>query len=162
MAEIDAKNPSEFLKSLPEDRRKALSAVRRVILDNLGDGFEETARWGGISYEVPLSVLSDTYNGQPLMLAGLMNGKNGMSLHLLCAYADEKLDQRFRKEYLATGKRLDMGKGCVRFRKLDDLPLDVVGRTIASVSLSKYVECYREAREKRAAGAAKAKAPKKR
>src|SRR4051794_244670 len=108
MARTDAKSPSEYLKSLPEDRRKAISAVRKVILDNLDEGFEESARWGGISFEVPLSTLPDTYNGQPLMVAGLMSGKSSMSLHLLCAYMDEKIDKRFRRDYLATGKKLDM------------------------------------------------------
>jgi hypothetical protein len=151
-AQRTAKTPSEYLKSLPEDRRKAVAAVRKVILDNLPKGFEESIGWGAITYEVPLSILPDTYNGQPLSIVALANQKNYMAVYLMGVYGDEGVHKRFREDYLAAGKKLDMGKACVRFKKLEDLPLEVIGKTIASVSLEKFVACYRKSREGTAKG----------
>src|SRR3954471_4945223 len=105
-----AKTPSEYLKSLPDDRRRALEAVRKVILKNLPRGFEESTGWGAITYEVPLKTFADTYNGMPLAIAALANQKNYMVLHLPIAYMNEAIDRKFRESYLATGKKLDMGK----------------------------------------------------
>ena len=120
----------EYLSDLSDDRRDAISTVRNVVLDNLPEGYEEMMLFGMISYVVPLSVVPDTYNKQPLMYAALASQKRHMALYLTNVYGDESLENWFRERYLATGKRLDMGKSCVRFRKLDDLPLDLVGETI--------------------------------
>ena len=89
-----------------------------------------------------LSVVPDTYNGQPLSYAGLASQKNAMSLYLMSVYADEALSSWFTDAYRASGKRLDMGKSCVRFRTLDDLPLDLVGEAIGKVTLEEFVERY--------------------
>jgi len=141
-----ARIPSEYLKSLPDDRRKAIAAVRKVILENLPKGFEESIGWGAITYEVPLKTLPDTYNGQPLCIAALASQKNHMALYLMGVYGDEGVHERFREEFKASGKKLDMGKACVRFKKLEDLPLDVIGKTISRVTLEKFVEAYRRSR----------------
>lgn len=136
----DAKTPEEYLSELDPGRREAISAVRSVILDNLPDGYEEVMQFGMISYVVPLSEFADTYNGQPLMYTALASQKQYMSLYLTSVYADPSLSDRFKQRYLATGKKLNMGKSCVRFRKLEDLPLDLVAEVVALTPLATLLE----------------------
>ena len=132
--------------SLPDDRRAAMSAVRDVILANLPDGYVESMNWGMISYEVPLSRYPDTYNKQPLGYAALASQKRYMSLYLMGAYGDPATREWFERAYAASGKKLDMGKSCVRFKKLEDLPLDVVAEVIARTPVAKLLEQYEAAR----------------
>ena len=146
----DAKTVAEYLSNLDDVRREAISAVRGVILDNLPDGYEETMQFGMITYVVPLSVLADTYNGQPLMYVALASQKRHMSLYLTNVYGDESVEKWFRERYLAAGKKLDMGKSCVRFRKLDDLPLALVGEVVARTPIADFVEVYKASRAGRA------------
>ena len=136
----DAKTPEEYLSELDPTRREAISAVRTVILDNLPHGYDEVMQYGMISYIVPLSVIPDTYNGQPLMYIALASQKHYMSLYLTTVYADQSLSDWFKQRYLATGKKLNMGKSCVRFRKLENLPLDLVAEVTALTPLAKFVE----------------------
>jgi len=136
----EAQTVDEYLAELPEDRRTAISAVREVILQNLPDGYEESMNWGMIAYEVPLSTYPDTYNGQPLAYAALASQKNYMAVYLSGIYMDEDARQNFERDYKATGKRFDVGKSCVRFRKLDDLPLSVVGEAIGYLPADEFVE----------------------
>ena len=145
----DAKTVDEYLSELDDGRREAIAAVRGVILDNLPDGYEEMMLFGMISYVVPFSVLADTYNGQPLMYAALASQKRHMAVYLTNVYADGSVEGWFRERYLATGKRLDMGKSCVRFRKLDDLPLELVGEAIARTPVAEFVEIYKASRSGR-------------
>jgi hypothetical protein len=157
MVSSTAQSPEEYLADLPPDRRKAISAVRDVIRRNLPPGYEEGIEFGMLSYHVPLDRFPDTYNGHPLGLAGLASQKRYMALYLNNVYGDRETEAWFRQRYAASGKRLDMGKGCVRFRRLEDLPLDVIGETIARTDLDRYVEHYRVARgSSRATRAAKA------
>jgi uncharacterized protein YdhG (YjbR/CyaY superfamily) len=135
----NATTVKEYLSELAPDRLAAIEAVRAVILRNIPPGYAETMRWGMISYEVPLEVYPDTYNRQPLNYAGLASQKNYMSLYLMAIYADHALRERFEAGYRATGKRLDVGKGCVRFRTLEALPLDLVAEAIAAVSMEDFV-----------------------
>ena len=97
-------------------------------------------QFGMISYVVPFSTFPDTYNGRPLMYIALASQKQYMSLYLTSVYADESVSEWFRQRYLATGKKLNMGKSCVRFRKLEDLPLDLVAEIAALTPLAKFVE----------------------
>ncbi len=145
----DAKTVDEYLSGLDDGRREAIAAVRGVILDNLPDGYEETIQFGMITYVVPFSVLADTYNGQPLMYAALASQKRHMAVYLTNVYADGSVESWFRERYLATGKRLDMGKSCVRFRKLDDLPLELVGEAVARTPVAEFVEIYKASRSGR-------------
>ena len=133
-----------FLAQLPEDRRAALTAVRKVILKNLPKGYEEQVG-AMISYVVPLERFPKTYNKQPLMLAALGSPKTNMTLHLVAAYMDPAMHEWFETAYRATGKRFDMGAGCVRFKKLDDLPLDLVGQAIARVPMDRYIAMHEAA-----------------
>ena len=144
----DAATVEEYLAGLPEDRREALEAVRGVVLENLPEGYEECISSGMISYVVPLSRYPDTYNGQPLALASLASQKRHMALYLNNVYSDPETREWFVAAYAATGKRLDMGKSCVRFRRLDDFPLDVVAQAIARTSVDAFLSLYEAARSK--------------
>ena len=132
----------EYFDELPDDRRKAIAKVRAVIRKNLPKGFVEEMSFGMISYVVPLTTFPDTYNGKPLMYAALASQKNYMAVYLRAVYSDPDHSDWFVANYKATGKRLDMGKSCVRFRTIDDLPLDVIGETIDRTSLDEFVENY--------------------
>jgi uncharacterized protein YdhG (YjbR/CyaY superfamily) len=129
----DAATVKEYLDALPDDRRRAITAVRKVIRTHLPDGYEEAMNWGMITYQVPLMTYPDTYNKQPLMYAALASQKRHMAVYLTGIYTSEVSREAFEKAYRATGKRFDVGKSCVRFRTLDDLPLDLIGETIASM-----------------------------
>jgi uncharacterized protein YdhG (YjbR/CyaY superfamily) len=135
----EANTVDEYLAELPPDRREAIGAVRQVILENLPAGYEETMNWGMIAYEVPLAVYPDTYNRQPLMYAALASQKNHMAVYLTSIYMNQEASSEFEAAYRATGKRYDVGKSCVRFRKLEDLPLSLIGETIASIPIEEFV-----------------------
>ncbi len=140
----EAKTVDEYLATLPEDRRKAMSEVRQVILDNLPEGYEEVMNWGMITYQVPLEIYPDTYNKKPLMYAALGSQKNHMALYLTGIYTSEQLRAEFEAAYKATGKKFDVGKSCVRFKRLDDLPLELIGETIASLGVDDFVELVKK------------------
>ena len=126
----EATTVEQYLAELPADRREAISAVRDVIVENLPEGYRETMNWGMIAYEVPLEVYPDTYNGQPLMYAALASQKNHMAVYLTGIYMGDADREEFEEAYRATGKRFDVGKSCVRFRRLDQLPVQLIGEWI--------------------------------
>ena len=134
----------DYLAGLPADRRAAIAAVRDLVRRHLPAGYEETIAWGMITWQVPLAVYPDTYNKQPLMYAALACQKNHMAVYLCNVYGHAPTRARFEAEWRKSGKKLDMGKSCVRFKKLDDLPLDVVGQAIARVPAQAYIERYEE------------------
>ena len=138
----EAKTVNDYLNDLPEDRKYALTVVRKVILVNLPIGIEEVMNWGMISYEVPLSICPDTYNKQPLMFAALASQKNHMAVYLSGIYSSNELREKFISDYKKTGKRLDMGKNCVRFKKLYDLPLDLIEKAISVFTIEEFVDIY--------------------
>ena len=146
MPRSDASTPDEYIASLPEDRREVVAAVRCVIRDNLPDGYAEGMAYGMIGWWVPLETFPETYNGQPLGLAALASQKNHVALYLNNVYGDPTLEAWFRDRWARTGRKLDMGKSCVRFRTLDDVPLDVIGETIAKSDLAAFLVRYEEAR----------------
>lgn len=150
--------PTQYLQSLPAERRAEIAAVRAVILQHLPAGFEETVQSGMLAYVVPLSRKPDTYNGQPLQLAALAAQKRHGAVYLMPLYADEAARVRFEKDAQARGKKLDVGKSCVRFEKLDDLPLDLVGQVIARHSVDEYCALIDAALSKSRGARAKTKA----
>ncbi len=129
----------QYLADLPDDRLEAIEAVRDVILANLPEGYEETVNWGMITYQVPLARYPDTYNKKPLMLAALASQKHHMAVYLTGVYANAESRTRFVSAYKETGKRMDMGQSCVRFRKLDQLPLNLIGDAIAEFSVEEFI-----------------------
>ena len=145
MATSAARTAREYLASLPEERRDAIAAVRSVILDNLPAGYEEAMGYGMLCYQVPLAVYPDTYNGQPASIACLASQKGHMSLYLMGVYVSPERRRRFEQAFRKAGKKLDMGKSCVRFKRVEDLPLHVIGDAIAAVGLDEYVAMLRAA-----------------
>ncbi|MCH7871081.1 MAG: DUF1801 domain-containing protein [Planctomycetes bacterium] len=140
-----AKTVDEYLAELPADRRKAIKAVREVILKNLPKGYEEVMQSGAIGYVIPHSVYPPGYHcnpKQPLPFASIASQKNHMSIYLMGVYIDSDHEAWFREAWLKTGKKLDMGKSCIRFKKLDDLPLKVIGQAIKKVPVKKFVAFY--------------------
>ena len=135
----DATTVEEYIAELPDERAEAIRAVREAILANLPGGFEEAMNWGMITYQVPLETYPDTYNGKPLMYSALASQKNYMVVYLMGTFASEDARAAFETAYRATGKPLDVGKSCLRFKRLDDLPLDLIGRSIASETVDSYV-----------------------
>ena len=148
MARSDAATVEQYLAELAPDRREQIEAMREVVLENLPDGYEEAMNWGMISWEIPLERYPKTYNKQPLMYAALASQKNYMSLYLMCVYAHEGRHAEFERRFKASGKKLDMGKSCVRFKSVDDLPMDLIAETIASTSVEDYIRSYEAARKK--------------
>ena len=148
MAKSSANTVEDYVAELTEDRQAELETVRRVILDNLPSGYQESMQFGMIGYVIPLERYPKTYNGQPLTYAALASQKNYMSLYLMGIYGDPAMKQWFVEQYQASGKRLDMGKSCVRYRKLEDLPIDLVGKAIAGTSVAEFIQLYEAARRK--------------
>ena len=135
-----ANTVKQYLNELSNDRKKAISIVRQTILENLPDGYDEVINWGMIPYEVPLETYPDTYNGKPLMYSALASQKNHMSVYLMGCYMSPDIRNKFEKAYKKSGKKFDAGKSCIRFKKVDDLPLKLIGETIASMSVRKFIE----------------------
>ncbi len=145
MVTSEAKTPDEYIESLPDERREAVGAVRDTVRANLPEGFVEGMSYGMIAWYVPLEKFPNTYNGEPLGLAGLASQKNYISLYLLSVYGDPSTEAWFKDRYAESGKRLNMGKSCLRFRRLEEVPLDVIGDTIARVDLESYLAWYEKA-----------------
>jgi Domain of unknown function (DU1801) len=141
----------QYLASLPQDRRDAISVVRKVILKNLDKDYQEGVQYGMIGYYVPHQIYPAGYHCNPklpLPFAMLGDGKNYISLHLMCVYhtgggddhPGKKLADWFNKTWAKTGKKLDMGKACLRFKSADDLALDVIGELIRKVPVATWIK----------------------
>lgn len=152
MATSKAKTVREYLAELPPEQRQAIEAVRATILKNLPEGYEECMQYGMICYVVPLKLFPDGYlldKKTPIPYVALGAQKNHMAVYLTCVYGSEEMTRWFTAAYKKTGKRLDMGKSCVRFKKLDDLPLEVIGEAIAKVPVQTYIGWCEKAWSKR-------------
>jgi len=136
---------ADYLAELPADRRAEIERVRDLVNRSLPDGYAERMNWGAISWEVPVELSGPTYNGQPLMYAGLAAQKNSNSLYL-SSYMSKERSRQLQAGFAAAGKKLNMGKGCVRFKKADDLALDAIQDEIASTTPEQHVRIHREAR----------------
>lgn len=157
-----------YLKSLPAERREALEAVRKTINDNLDSGYQEAMQYGMPSWSVPHSVYPNGYHcdpKQPLPYIGLASQKNHMAIYAFCVYTDEKTQKWFVDAWKKTGKKLDMGKSCIRFKNLEDVPLDVVAELIRRTPADAFIAGYegaisapRPARKKTAKKTTKKKA----
>lgn len=140
-----ATSVAAYLKELPEDRRASIEAVRKVILKNLGKGFEEGMQYGMIGYYVPHTLYPAGYHcdpKQPVPFAALASQKNHMAIYLMYVYASPDSAEAFKAEWAKTGKKLDMGKSCIRFKKAEDLALDVIGKSLKAVPLKAWLATY--------------------
>lgn len=140
MVSTSTTTPSDYLASLPQDRREVISAVRDLILQYLPEGYEETINWGMLGYEVPLEVYPDTYNKKPLSYIALAAQKNYNSLYLMSVYQDPADYQELMDAFAAMGVKPDIGKSCVRFKKLEQLPLETIARLISKTSVQEFIE----------------------
>jgi hypothetical protein len=142
-----AKTVQEYIAQLPADRREAIEAVRAVFKANLDPAIAEGMTYGMIGYFIPHSIYPAGYHcdpKQPLPYAGLAAQKNHFSVYLMTCYPNSGIANWFEEAWAKTGKKLDMGKCCVRFKKLDDLALDVIGEAIRKVSAAAYIKSYEE------------------
>jgi len=143
----------QYLRSLPDDRRAVLSKLRALIKRRIPKGYEESLLWGAIAYSVPLERFPDTYNSQPLGYVVLAARKNYFTLHLMPVYMNPEGQKALAEGFRKAGKKLDMGKACIRFKSLDDLPLDVIGDLVAKIAPEAWIAIY----QKNRAGSAKKK-----
>lgn len=152
-----------YLKELPEDRRQAINTVRKVILKNLDKDYAEGMTYGMIGYFIPHSVYLPGYHCDPKMplpFASLASQKNHMSLGFMSLYGNLAEFAWFRNEWAKTGKKLDMGAACIRFKKLEDLPLELIGEAVRRVPVKAFIEHYEKALLTRNKAAAARKANK--
>ena len=139
---------ANYLASQPTERRRELQRVRSVVRKRLPKGYRETLTSGMIVYEVPLAVYPDTYNGHALWYAALGAQKNYLTLYLMGVYGSTTLQQALKDGFKAAGKKLDMGKACIRFQAADDLDLDTIGELVARVPLEEFVASAKSARRR--------------
>ena len=140
MVSTTTTTPNDYLASLPPDRREIISALRELILQNMPEGYQETINWGMLSYEVPLENYPDTYNKKPLSYIGLAAQKNYNSLYLMSVYQNPADYQELMDAFAAMGVKPDMGKSCIRFKKLEQLPLDTISSLIARTSVQEFID----------------------
>ena len=142
MPKSESRTVEEYLKELPREKRDVVARVREVILENLPEGFRESMNWGMIAYEVPLNRYPDTYNKKPLLYMALAAQKNHFAVYTSGVYVRPDGEEWVRREFEKAGKKLDMGKSCIRFRKLENLPLDVIGEIAGGQTLDEFLELY--------------------
>ena len=140
-----AKTPKEYIDSLPDDRRETIKKFRTLIRKNLPKGYKEAMRFGMLSYEVPLSVCPDTYNGEPLMYAGLAAQKKHYGVYLCGMYLIPEVQEKLVAEWKKRETRLDMGRSCLRIPSWEKCEPDLIADAIASVPMKKFVAAMGEA-----------------
>tara|TARA_R110002073_G_scaffold221808_4_gene381991 strand:- start:14371 stop:14832 length:462 start_codon:yes stop_codon:yes gene_type:complete len=148
-----ATTPQQYLDELPEDRKKPIQKLRQQILNNMPIGMEETMNYGMLGYVIPHSVYPDGYHcnpKQPLPFMNLASQKNFVAVYSMTIYAKKDLLEWFTSEYAKRCKyKLDMGKSCIRFKRLDDIPYDLIGELTAKVSTEEWIQIYENAYKKK-------------
>jgi hypothetical protein len=139
MADPKPSTVDEYLAALPDEQRTTAEAIRTLITDHLPDGYVEELLWGMPSYVIPMDRSGPTSNGQPLAYVAFAARKAGWSIYLMGLAADSDEDRAFRERW-AGAKRLDLGKSCLRFRRLDDIDVPLVAQTIAATSAERFLE----------------------
>jgi len=138
-----AKTVKEYVDSLIEDRKKAISELRKAILKNIPKGFKEEMSYGAIGYVIPLSTYPKGYHcnpSLPLPYMNLASQKNFIALHHMGVYGSKKLLDWFVKEYPKHSKaKLDMGKACIRFKKMDDIPYKLIGELSSKITAEEWI-----------------------
>ncbi|WP_396155699.1 DUF1801 domain-containing protein [Flavobacterium macrobrachii] len=141
-----AKTPSEYVDSLPDERKNVIENIRKTILDNLPKGFEETISYGMLGYVVPHSIYPSGYHCDPktpLPFISVASQKNFIAVYHIGIYADETLLNWFVAEYPKHCKtKLDMGKSCIRFKKVNDIPLDLLGQLVTKMTVQDWISLY--------------------
>lgn len=148
MAGSKAPTPEAYLDELEPERAALVARLRDLINANLPDGYVERMNWGMISWELPTELYPDTYNGQPLVYAGLAAQKNYTALYLNCVHASEARTERLKSQWAASGRKLDMGKSCLRFKRAEDVAEAVLAETIRSIPVDRFIAEYEVGRAK--------------
>ena len=138
----DAATIQEYLDALPEERRAVVSAVRDLVNRHMPTGYREGVAWGMIGWSIPLERYPDTYNKEPLAYVGLAAQKSHYALYLNSVYMSTERDGALREAYAAAGKRLDMGKSCLRFKRLEDLVPEAIASAVASMGVDDFIALY--------------------
>ncbi|RXK47119.1 DUF1801 domain-containing protein [Aquirufa rosea] len=143
---IFANNPDEYQNQLSPERQIVIAKLRQCLLENIPKGFEETMSYGMIAYVVPLSIYPSGYHckkNEPLPFLSIASQKNFIAIYHMGLYSDESLLQWFQHEYPKyTNTRLDMGKSCIRFKKLDDIPYPLIEELVRKISVEDWIQCY--------------------
>jgi len=141
-----ASTPSEYITQLPEERKVIIEKLRKVILENLPKGFEEGINYGMIGYFVPHSIYPDGYHctpDLPLPFMSIASQKNTVNIYHSGIYTDKKLYDWFVFEYAKfSNRKLNMGKSCVRFKKIDDIPFELIGQLCTKLSTKQWIDMY--------------------
>ncbi|MEO8383422.1 MAG: DUF1801 domain-containing protein [Acidobacteriota bacterium] len=161
MARSSAKSVDEYLNELPDDRRSVMQQMRALVRKHLPKGYEEAFNWSMICYQVPLERYATTYNGQPLAYVSLAAQKNYFAIYLLGVYANLQQRKALEEAFARSGKKMDMGKSCLRFRSLDDLPLEALGKLIASTPPETMIALHESSHPQKKSAPRKAAAKKK-
>ena len=148
MVKSKATTVKEYISELPEERTSDIKAARNLIIENLPKGYVETMQYGMITYVIPIDRYPNTYNVLPLGYICLASQKNYMALYLMNVYSNKEIESNFKNRYIASGNKLDMGESCVRFKKLKDLPIDLIGETIAMTSVDDFISVYEKSRNR--------------
>lgn len=139
---------ADYLSELPPERAKVIAHVRDLVNQALPDGYREGIGYGMIGWVVPLEDYPDTYNCQPLIYAGLAAQKNHFALYLNCVYSSPERTERLKSAFAEAGKKLDMGKSCIRFKRVGDLPEMVIAAEIASATPEQFIAINEAARQR--------------
>jgi hypothetical protein len=143
-----APTPEAYLDELPAERAALVARLRDLVNANLPEGYVERMSWGMIGWEVPSERYPDTYNGQPLVYAGLAAQKNYTALYLNCVCASDERTERLKAQWAAAGKKLDMGKSCLRFKRAEDVAEEVLAQTIRSIPIDRFIAEYEAGRRR--------------
>ena len=143
-----AESIEQYISELPEPRNTEITQLLGLIRENLPDGFDEAMAWGMIVFQVPMEISGPTYNKQPLMAVALASQKNHISFYLTSIYASKELTNEFHNRWQKSGKKLDMGKSCVRFRSLDQADLETLGWAVSLLNPKEFTQMYLKARER--------------
>ena len=145
----EAKNPDEYISSLPEERKIYMEKLRNVILKNLPKGFEEGMNYGMMGYYVPHAIYPKGYHckpSDPLPFMGFASQKNTINFYHMGIYANKDLYDWFVAEYPKySTRKLDMGKSCIRFKKFEEIPFDLIGELVTKVSVEDWISTYESA-----------------
>lgn len=147
MVSSNALTVAEYLAELPPERREDVTELVNLVRENLPKGYEEVMAWGMIGYQVPLEVSGPTYNNKPIGPVAIAAQKNSISLYLLSIYASDDLTRQFQQRWLSSGKKLDMGKSCVRFRTLEHADLKTIAWAVGLLEPKEFTQMYLEARQ---------------
>lgn len=146
MVSSKAQTVKQYLAELPDDRRKDITKLVNLVRKHLPKGYEEVMARGMVGYQVPMSVSGPTYNNQPIGPVAIAAQKHHISLYLLSIYASRELTTEFKKRWLASGKKLDMGKSCIRFKAIEQADLETIAWAVGLLNPVEFSEMYQNAR----------------